>query len=183
MQRRLWGGPAAKKPKAAAKKPAKPRKPAKSAEQKLAEKALREAAAAEQRQLAEQARKAAKAQKAVEKAAEKAEEAQARRRAPSAARETATAELTYELLSTAAQEFVDGDTDAVEVAARRALLGPLLAEAPSAPALASGQPAASAQRGGPERQTSGAWCGLVSGELEQSNTGLSAQSAYHSAVC
>ena len=179
MQRRLWGGPAAKKPKAAAKKPAKPRKPAKSAEQKLAEKALREAAAAEQRQLAEQARKAAKAQKA----AEKAEEAQARRRAPSAARETATAESTYELLSTAAQEFVDGDTDAVEVAARRALLGPLLAEAPSAPALASGQPAASAQRGGPERQTSGAWCGLVSGELEQSNTGLSAQSAYHSAVC
>ena len=95
--------------------------------QKQEAKELKRAAAKEQRQLAEQA---AQAQKAAEKAAEKAEEAQARRRAPSAARETATAESTYELLSTAAQEFVDGDTDAVEVAARRALLGPLLADGP-----------------------------------------------------
>ena len=96
-------------------------------------KALLKAASAEQSQLQKADEKA---RKKAAKAAAKAAAAQELRQPPSLKGETATDPLVHQLLKGVAEDFCIKEPVAPERAARRALLGPMLAEEPSPAVLA-----------------------------------------------
>jgi hypothetical protein len=99
--------------------------------------ALLQAASAEQRELQAAEEKARKREaKKVAKKAAKAAQAEEARKPPSQKGETATDPLVHQLLKGVAEDFCIKESAILERAARRELLGPMLAEEPSGAVLA-----------------------------------------------
>jgi len=99
--------------------------------------ALLQAASAEQRELQAAEEKARKREaKKVAKKAAKAAQAEEARKPPSQKGETATDPLVHQLLKGVAEDFCIKESAILERAARRELLGPMLAEEPSGVVLA-----------------------------------------------